>query len=126
MDANVLMKRILKEACSAGKEQCSEQKVRIESPSGHTIVRDFLKQKNGYSSVIGIHYGYSSVIEHTFIQIIAFLGVLNHSDGCGIGFRCPVLSRELCGGMGISKVSSVGIEIRYDGWRAQSFARTNR
>jgi len=47
VDANVLMKRILKEACSAGKEQCSEQKVRIESPSGHTIVRDFLKQKMG-------------------------------------------------------------------------------
>jgi len=37
VDANVLMKRIVRKACRAGKETC-DQRVRFETPSGHAMV----------------------------------------------------------------------------------------
>ena len=50
VDANVLMKRIVRKACLDGKEKC-ESKIRFEMPSGHSLVN------------INIVW-YSSVIKH--------------------------------------------------------------
>jgi len=53
VDADTLMKRIVRKACKAGKDKC-DQRVRFETPSGHAMVmRELFSmiKKYGYSSV---------------------------------------------------------------------------